>query len=89
MNPNLDANVVLDRVAHTSWHFWVAVVAIGVGLGVLLRASTWALRVLRPVVLVLVAFGLCVVFWTWVHDRGEPYWATPVVDWVGALLPHK
>ncbi len=80
---------VLEKIQHIPLEFWwklgVAILAIVIVV-VALRKIAQMNKVLLGVI---VAVSLSIVGFSWVYERNEPSWATPVVQVLAGFLPSK
>ncbi len=79
----------MDRLRSIPTEFWVR---IGIALAVIIGVAI-ALRKLAQVnkVVLCVGAGLIasIVGFSWIYERNEPSWASPVVGWLANYFPSK
>lgn len=83
------ATTTADRLGEIPGDFWLKL-ALGILALVVLTVVLRKIAGVNKVVLsVVVLFALAMVGFTWIYERNEPRWATPVVSWLGGFLPSK
>lgn len=83
------AKSATDRLRDIPTDFWIKVGIGVVGLIVLVIVLRKLAGMNKVVLGVIVAVGLSLVGFTWIYERNEPAWATPVVQWLAQFLPTK
>lgn len=79
----------VDRLREIPGEFWLkmglGVAAIIVAVVVLRKLA----KVNKVLLGVVVFVGLTIVGFSWIYERNEPAWATPVVQWLAEFFPSK
>ncbi|MCR6655199.1 MAG: hypothetical protein NVV63_05130 [Opitutus sp.] len=80
---------VLEKIQQIPLEFWwklgVAILAVVIVV-VLLRKIG---QMHKGLLAIIVAVGLSIVGFTWIYERNEPSWATPVVEVFAGFFPSK
>ncbi len=79
----------LEKLKHVPPAFWLKVgiaIAAVIAVVVILRKLAQVNKVVLGVVLVVV---FSAVGFSWIYERNEPAWATPVVEWLAGFFPSK
>lgn len=79
----------VDRMKQIPQEFWVK---LAIGIGVLVLAVV-LLRKIARINKVVLGVGAMLVLtfigFSWIYERNEPAWATPVVQWLAGFFPTK
>jgi len=76
----------LDQVPTEFWLKLLLGIAVLVGVVIVLRKLAKVNKVLLAIGVMLV---LSFVGFSWIYERNEPAWATPVVQWLAHYFPSK
>ena len=86
MNHFFDASQIIDKIPDSDWlRFGILLLV----LLTLLQAVRMISRINRYVLLSFLFIGMLGLFGSWVHNRNEPSFLTPVVDAVAPWFPRQ
>jgi apolipoprotein N-acyltransferase len=78
-----------DKLRQIPMEFWLKAGGAVVGLILLIVILRKVAKMNKVVLGVIVAVGLSFVGFSWIYERNEPDWATPVVSWLADFFPSK
>ncbi|MES2691871.1 MAG: hypothetical protein V4773_00270 [Verrucomicrobiota bacterium] len=79
----------MERLRAIPTEFWVKIGIGVVGLILVVLVLRKVAKVNKVVLAVGSALALSILGFTWVYERNEPSWATPVVSWLAEFFPSK